>query len=419
MTQNLMTLGRRTLLKAGFAAGAAGSLVYPATGWGKSEKPVKIGMIDAKTGTYAAEGLNEIRGAKMAVDQINAKGGILGRPVHLLAEDDQTLPGPAVSKARMLLDKDNANFLMGSVSSAVSQSLSGVAQKRGVLFIDTGGHSDSVTGSNCAWTTFRTCSTTWELTAGNFGYVSKKFGKRWFFITPDYAFGHSLHGDYLTHLKKAGGVQLGNALSPLGTTDFSSYLIRARAANPDVLMLLVEGNDLINCLKQLVQFGLDKKMAVAGALMEFEDEEALPKETLLGWWNYEWYWKQPNVPEVAKFVEEYKKRPDSQGKVPTARVWFGFASAHAIALAANQAKSLDTMKVVKSLEGLQLPPEIALQPGKVHYRPGDHQLMANEFPGHIPHDASYPNLFEVAKTVPSESIAKSPAASGCKMTYPS
>ena len=419
MTRDGLTIGRRKLMKAGFAAGAAGSLVYPAASWAKSEKPVKIGMIDAKTGTYAAEGLNEIRGAKMAVDQINKKGGILGRPVQLIAEDDQTLPGPAVSKAHMLLDKDNVNFLMGSVSSAVSLSLSGFAHKRGVLFIDTGGHVDSVTGTHCEWTTFRTCSTTWELTAGNFGYIYKKFGKRWFFITPDYAFGHSLHNDYLAQLKKAGGVNLGNALSPLGTTDFSSYLIKAKSAKPDVLMLLVEGNDLINCLKQLVQFGMNKNMAVAGGLMEFEDEEALPKETLLGWWNYEWYWKQPNVPEVAKFVAEYKKRPDSHGKVPTARVWFGFASAHALALAANQAKSLDTLKVVKSLEGLELPPDVALQPNKVYYRASDHQLMANEFPGHIPHDATYPNLFEVAAVVPSESIAKPASAAGCKMVYPS
>lgn len=418
MMTDFGTISRRKLLKAGFAAGAASTLVYPATSWARSEKPVKIGMVDPRSGTYAALGDNEIRGAKMAIDQINTKGGILGRPVHLLVEDGQGLPGPSVSKAHLLTDKDNVNFLMGSVSSAVSQALNGVAHKRGILYVDTGGHVDSVTGTHCEWTTFRTCSTTWELTAGDFDYIFKKFGKRWFFITPDYSFGHALHRDYLAHLKRAGGVNLGNALSPLGTTNFSSYLIKARSAKPDVLILLVAGDDLVNCLKQLVQFGMQKNMAVAGALMEFEDEEALPKDTMLGWWNYEWYWHQPNVPEVAKFVAEYKKRHDTHGKVPTARSWFGFATAHAIALAANEAKSLDTLKVVRSLEGLELPPEVALQPNKVFYRAGDHQLMANEFPGHIPHGATYPNLFEVAKVVPSLSIAKTPAEAGCKMVYP-
>lgn len=419
MARDDAIIGRRGLVKAGFAAGAAGALAYPATSWGRSETPVKIGMVDPRSGTYAALGDNEIRGAKMAIDEINGKGGILGRPVRLIVEDGQGLPGPSVSKAHMLLDKQKVNFLMGSVSSAVSQALNGVAHKHGILYVDTGGHVGTVTGSHCSWTTFRTCSTTWELTAGDFGYIFNKFGKRWFFITPDYSFGHALHRDYLVHLKKAGGVNLGNALSPLGTTNFSSYLIKARSAKPDVLVLLVAGNDLVNCLKQLVQFGMEKRMAVAGALMEFEDEMALPKNTLLGRWNYEWYWKQPNVPEVARFVAAYKKRPDSYGKVPTARVWFGFATAHAIALAANKARSLDTLKVVKSLEGLELPPEVALQPGKVYYRASDHQLMANEFPGHIPHDAHYPNLFDVAKVVPSESIARSAAAAGCKMVYPS
>lgn len=410
------SFNRRGLLKAGAAAGVS-SLVLPQVTWAASEKPVKIGMIDPRTGTYAANGHSEISGATMAVDEINKKGGILGRPVNLLVEDSQGLPGPAVSKAQKLVNQQNVDFLMGSVSSAVSESLSQFALQHNKLFVDTGGHADDVTGSKCHWTTFRTCSTTWMLTSGDFGTLFSKFGKKWFFITPDYSFGHALHKDYMAQLTKAGGTAVGNALAPLGTTDFSSYLIRARAAKPDVLVCLSAGDDLVNLLKQAVQFGLDKQMAIAGALQEMEVLEALPKAALLGWWTMEWYWNQPNVPHVADFVERYKKR--SGGKVPTARVWFGYASAHAIAMASNNAKSLDTMKVVKALEGLELPPEVALQPGKAFYRAEDHQMIANMFPGYVPKDASYPNLFKVADVVPGEKIALSPAAAGCKMTYPS
>ena len=209
---------------------------------------------------------------------------------------------------------------------------------------------------------------------------------------------------------------LGNALSPLGTTDFSSYLIKIRAAKPNVLVNLTAGNDLVNSMKQAVQFGMDKDMTIAGALIELEDLAALPKEARLGWWVMEWYWDQPNQPHVADFVATYKTM--SGGKVPSGRSWFGFASTHALALAANKAKALDTMSVVKALEGLVLPPEVALQPNEPFYRAADHQMIANEFPGYVLSNGAYPNLFHVADIVPGKTIALSPEAAGCKMTFP-
>lgn len=413
-----MNMRRRELIKGGFAIGAAGTMMYPAKSWGSGVKPVKIGMVDAKTGTYAAQGRAEIRGATMAMDEVNAKGGILGRPVQLIAEDDHTLPGPAVSKAHLLLERDKVDFLMGGVSSAVAVALSNLAHKRRVLYIDTGGHVDSITQSDCHWTTFRTCSSTSMLAGSNFDMIFRTRGKRWYFITPDYSYGYALHREYSRRLKRAGGTNLGNELTPLGTTDFSTYLIRARAANADVLMVLVEGDDLVNCLKEIVQFDLNKKMAVAGALMEMEMEEALPRDSRIGLWSYEWYWKQPNVPEVAKFVQRYANRYGG-GKVPTARVWFGFASMHALAMAANDAGTLHSVDVSKALAGLTLPPEVSLQPGKVYYRQADHQLIGNEFVGHIPKNASYPNMFSVDKIVRDDEIAVEATAKQCKMVYPS
>jgi len=409
--------GRRAVL-GGAAAATAASLIYPARGtFAASEAPVKIGMVDPETGTYAALGASEITGAKLALDQVNRAGGILGRPVELLVEDSAASPGLAVTKARKLVNSDKVNFLMGSVSSAVSLSLNHTAEDLKILYVDTGGHTDSVTGTDCRWTTFRTCSTTWMLTAGNFKTLFDKFGKNWYFITPDYAFGHSLEKDYSEQLVKAGGKVLGNALAPLGTTDFSSYLIKARAARPNVLIFLTAGDDLINSLKQAVQFGMNKEMAFGGSLMELEDLAALPKAARIGWWTMEWWWDQPNQPHVADFVASYKKM--AGGKVPSARSWFGFASLHAIAMAANKAKSLESVKVSKAMEGLVLPPEIALQPNDPFYRAADHQLIANEFPGYVLSDGTYPNLFHVADIVPGKTIALSPEQDGCKMVYPS
>ncbi|HKJ96031.1 MAG TPA: ABC transporter substrate-binding protein [Gammaproteobacteria bacterium] len=410
-------ISRRNLLKTS-AAVAASSLLYPGIdAFAKSDDPIKIGLVDPQTGTYAVTGTNEIAGFKMAVDEINGKGGVLGRPVQLLIEDSAANVGQSVQKARKLVNRNKVHFLAGAVSSAVALGLSQAAEQMNTLYMDTGGHADSVTGEKCRWNTFRTCSTTWLLTAGDFKTIFNQYGKRWYFITPDYAFGHSLHRDYVAQLKEVGGEEAGNALAPLGTTDFSSYLIKAKSANPDALIVLTSGDDLTNTLKQATQFGLNESIGIGGPLMELENLQALPEAARYGYWNMEWYWDQPDTPHVADFVERYKKANDNH--VPTARSWFGYASAHALALAVEQAKSVDTMKVVRALEGLELPPEVALQPHKAVYRAADHQLIGSEFPGQVKAGGSYPDLFNVSSIVDASTIARSADAKGCKISYPS
>ncbi|MGH7070259.1 MAG: ABC transporter substrate-binding protein [Acetobacteraceae bacterium] len=413
---SFMTLGRRQLLGTAAMAGAA-ALVYPAKGtFAASEKPVVIGMVDPLTGTYAALGKSDVNGARLALKHVNAKGGILGRPVVLKVEDTGASPEIGVQKARKLVHAEGANFLMGCVSSAVALAMNEASEELNTLYVDTGGHVDSVTGNLCKWTTFRTCSTTWMLTAGDFGTLFKKFGKKWFFVTPDYAFGHSLYHDYRAQLLKAGGTVAGNALSPLGATDFSSYLIQAKATHPDVLIVLVDGEDLVNCMKQAIQFGIQKDMTIAGAMQELEDLEALPEAARIGWWVFEWWWDQPNQPGVKEFVAEYTKMVP--GKYPSARSWFGWTTLHAITAAANKAKSLDTLKVVRAMEGLELPEDIILQPNNPVYRAGDHQLIANEYVGYVLQHGKYPDLFKVMDVVNGRSIAKSVAEDGCVMKYP-
>ena len=129
-----------------------------------------------------------------------------------------------------------------------------------------------------------------------------KFGKKWYFITPDYAFGHTLQQGFEASLKKFGGTEVGASLTPLGTTDFSPFLIKAQAADPDVIIFLTAGEDAVNSLKQAVQFGLDKKFHIAGAQQELEVLEGLPPEARIGTWVFEWYWNQPNVPHVKEFA---------------------------------------------------------------------------------------------------------------------
>jgi len=409
---------RREVLKASLWAGAgAFALGAPAIlSFGRDEQPIKIGDIDPLTGTYAAEGESQVRGAKMAIAEVNAKGGVLGRPLQLVVEDNAANVGLSAQKAHKLIDQDKVALLMGTVSSAASLSVSQVAHQQGMVYMCTGGHTDPVTGSQCHWNTFRVCTTTYMLAAGLAGTLFKKFGGKWYFLTPDYAFGHTLQDSYEKILKKLGGTNLGSSLAPLGTTDYSSYLIKAASTKPDVLVMLTDGQDRINSLKQAAQFGLFKKFAIGGGLSELEVLRALPPEAQTGWACLEWWWDQPSTPHVKEWVASYKNaNPD--GSYPSARTWFGYAGLHSLAMAVARAKSLEPKQVARALEGLELPPEIKLQPNRVYFRAADHQLMSSEFPGEV-EKGSYPNLFKVSQIIAGDTAALPASETGCKLDYP-
>jgi branched-chain amino acid transport system substrate-binding protein len=408
---------RRTVLKTAAAAGVvqiASPFVVPT--WAADN--IKMGMVDPLTGVYAAPAGNEVMGAKLAVAQINAKGGVMGRQIELLVEDSANDVGTGVQKARKLIERDNVNFIIGDVNSGIAAAIAQVTAEKKVLHVVSGGHTDSITGKDCHWNVYRVCNTTRMEANSVSDLLYSKYGKKWHFITPDYAFGHTLYDACAANLKKLGGTVTGNELTPLGTTDFSAYLIKAKAANPDVLLLLVQGSDMINCLKQIVQFGLDKQIHVAGTQQELESLAGLPPEARIGIWMFEWYWKQPGVPHVAEFVAEIRKV--NGGKVPTARHWFGYTSVQTFALVANQQKTLDAVKLAQALGDFELPPEVKLQPNKVYYRKGDHQLMTSAFIGEAvskgKDDAE--DLFRVDSVVPGDKTAPSVADTGCEVKWP-
>ena len=411
-------VSRRTVLKATAAVGVA-QVASPFIIEARGETPIKIGMVDPLTGVYAAVAQNEVIGARLAVDQINAKGGVLGRQIELLIEDSANDVGTGVQKTRKLIDRDQVSFIIGDVNSGIAQAMAQVTAEKKVLHIVSGGHTDGITGADCKWNVYRVCNTTRMEANSVSELLFTKYGKKWHFITPDYAFGHTLQQACAANLKRLGGTMTGNELTPLGTSDFSAYLIKARAANPDVLILLVQGSDMVNCLKQIVQFGIDKQIHVAGTQQELESLEALPPEARIGVWMFEWYWKQAGVPGVDKFVADIRKV--NAGKVPTARHWFGYTSAMTFALVANREKSLDAVKLAKALGDFELPPEVKLQPNKCYYRAGDHQLMTSAFVGSAQSNGKddQEDLFHVDQVVAGDKTAPPVSETGCKLTMPS
>ena len=408
---------RRRAFLGGALAASALPVFSPFVRTARAAQAIKIGLDNPLTGTYAALGKNELVGCQMALDAINAKGGVLGRPVELAIEDSTSGDaGVAVQKARKLIESDGVDFLLGNVNSALALAMAQVSNEKGILHIVPGGHTDAVTGKSCHWNVFRVCNTTQMEANAVASALVKQYGKKFYYITPDYAYGHTLEAGMIKAIAALGGERVGGDLTPLGTVDFSSYLIKAQAAKPDVIVFLLGGDDMLNALKQAVQFGLQNKVHLAGAQQEMEPLEGLPPEARIGIWGMEWYWKQPGVPHVAEFVEATKKRT---GRVPTARTWFGYVSVWTCALAAAKTNSLKALDMAKALQDYHLPPEIALGPNPAFYRAGQNQLIASLFIGEAQAKGSAPeDLFKVTSVIDGADAAGPLEESGCKMTWP-
>jgi branched-chain amino acid transport system substrate-binding protein len=403
------------VLKAGLAWTAC-AIASPFPIRALADEPVKVGMVEPLTGVYAALAEAEVAGARLAIDEINRSGGILGRPAQLLVADSANDIAAGVEKTRQLIDHDQADFIIGNVNSAVALAMTRVTAEKRKLQIVTGGHTDEITGSHCSWNVFRICkSTTMEANAIADTLV-EKFGNKWYFLTPNYVYGHALQAAFERKLHAHGGTWAGSVL-PLGTADYSRALNDAGSYRPHVLIDLMGGEDQANSLRQIVRFGLMEDMAVGGALFELESILAVADTARIGWWTMEWWWNQPDVPAIKAFDAAMRGRT---GKASSARNWFGYAAVRTLAQVANQEKSLDPVVLARALQGYALPADIALDVNRAFFRDRDHELMSTILIGqvHPPRDDPF-DVFTVRAAVKAEDAAGPADASLCRLAFPS
>ena len=402
------------MLKTGLAWTAC-TIAAPAPIRAREEQPVKIGMVEPLTGVYAALAEAETAGARLAIEEINRSGGILGREVQLLVADSANEIMTGVEETRRLIDKDQVDFIAGNVNSAIALAMTRVTAEKRKLQIVTGGHTDEITGSQCSWNVFRICKSTTMLANAIADTLIEKFGAKWYFLTPDYVFGYALQAAFEIKLRQHGGTWAADIL-PIGTVDYSEALTNAAAYGPNVLIDLMGGEDQVNSLKQIVRFGLTDEMAVGGALFELESILSVPDAARIGWWTMEWWWNQPEVAHIKTFDAAIRSRT---GRAASARNWFGYAGVRTLAQIANLEKSLDAVALARALQGYTLPADIALDPNRAFFRKDDHQLMSTVLVGEVhPPRADPFDVFTVRALVEGEQAAGPDAASACKLAFP-
>jgi urea transport system substrate-binding protein len=369
-----LVMKRREFLKysavaaAGTLAGASG---FPIVSLGASNKPIKIGLMAPLTGVLTDYGTRMEKGARLAVEVLNDKGGILGRKIDFLVEDDKTEPPTAALKAKKLVFKDKVDFLMGTISSATTlAAINAIKGTKVPYFWIAEGEDKNCVGGDKTKTRkyiFGVGPTPEQKYDQFVPYMLKNFGKSFYFVGSDYVFPHFTIGIGKDYLKKHGGVVAGEEYGPLGTTDWSAVITRIERAKPDVLFSVVVGTDGIAFVKQSMNFGLKEKMIITGFPSFGPSTYGGIRDYAEGIYTPISYTELLKHPENTNFVKLYKARYNPKGPISD-EANGGWTTIQFIKAASEKAGTTNPDKFVKALEGLSL---MAPQ-GKVEINAGNH-----------------------------------------------
>ena len=364
---------RRTLLKAGAAFAGASAIGFPAISYGQAEK-IKIGHLTPLTGFLGALGTYATLGMKLAVEEINQGGGIMGRQLDVMSEDSVN-PATAATKAQRMFEQDGATVLIGEINSAAALTIMQVADRNKRLFLQTGARSDALRGKNCNKFTFHMDipNTVMVNTVGKALMRDNMVkGKKFFTLTADYIFGHDLLAAAKRFFGANQGNLIGDELIATDVTDFSPYLLKIRQAKPDVVCSNLAGNQVTTLIKQYAEFGLP--YPIVGFNLNTADAWAAGDGNLSGTWPTVWY-HTLDVPASKRFVANFIKK---NGKPPENHAWIDYVSFKMMAQAMNETKSTDTDRLIAYFEK-ETEFDI-LKARKAHFRAWDHQLMQEAYP---------------------------------------
>ena len=309
---------------------------------------VKVGHVDSFSGVYAAAGESQHTGLQAAFDIAMKKNNRV--KYQLIRGDDASKPATGVNEEKRLVLQEKVDLTTGGLSSAVGLAVSATAQELGVLFIAIGTHDTNITGAKVNRVCFRTtCSL--QMLANATCPSLLKYGKKWYFVVADYAFGTDGRDRFKKILLAHGGQVMGEDLHPLGATEYSSYMTKASNTDADVMVFCNYGPDTQNSAKAFVDKGLHKRMKVGGILCGNEVAVGMPTDDLVGsLWGYIW---GPDAGGTrTKFIYD-QIAPRAKDFPPNWRQYLGFITGEVIVNRLNAAGTTDTEKLVKAIEGYQ------------------------------------------------------------------
>jgi len=431
---------RRSILKAGAGLVAASALPrlgraatnYPALSTypdGSSGSSVTIGIAVPRTGTYAVQGEDELKGWQLAVEHINSGNdlikkispkttkGLLGKEVKYVVADSAAKPNEAVQAQQRFISENKIVLMTGSTSSAVAVALNKLAEREKVLYVTGISGSNDTTGKDCVRYGFRQ-NFYGETAANAIGPVLvKAYGKnrKAAFMTPDYTYGHTVTksvNDYLT--KNGGWTMVTNQVSPLGAPDYSQYLTNIANSGADILVNVNWGHDAVLSIQQAKQFGILPKMKlVVPYQIPFLAQEVGPELTEGVYAATDFWWTLEDKYPLAKaFVDAFNAKYGYRPEWGAENAYMSFAI---WARMVEEAGTFYPPEVIKTYEKQETFPSFV---GDVHFRAADHQLIRPVVivKGKAPKDMkNKEDYWEVTEVVPGEPLMQKPDAFGCNL----
>jgi branched-chain amino acid transport system substrate-binding protein len=322
----------------------------------QDNKPIKIGLLYSLSGLAAVYTQGTVIGHEIAAEEINAKGGVLGRKIEYVVRDDKLKPGEAVKEFRRMATRDKVDFVMGVISSGVALAVSEVAKEMKVLFVDAIAQTSALTEEQGHPYVVRTNTNSTIIGRTAALAAAKGPWKSFYFIGPDYEWGHVVNGDFWEFIQrqKEGVQKVGELWPKLGERDFSSHITTMLNAKPDAVFSSLWGGDLIAFIKQASTYGFFDKIQFistgAGDLDIMKPLGAEMPDGLMATFLYAFDWFPVKEQENKDFVAKFKERA---GYEPKSGDIIGYISTYMLAEAIAKAKGTDTEALVKVLRGAE------------------------------------------------------------------
>lgn len=344
----------------------AGLCALAFAGSAPAAPPADVGWEFPLSGPYGFYAEEMKRGVEMAVDEWNAKGGVLGKPIKVLIRDSELKADVALRRMKEFVDS-GVPIIGGNLGGGIAMVINQWANKNKVLYMSTC-HNSLGQGSDWGYYGFTTGIKSYMTGAALADFAFDKLGKKWMIIAADYRWGHDQVAAFLVKSKKAGGEFVGAIYTPIGTRDFSAYVPQILAKKPDFLVLSVFGSDLVAAIKQFGELGLSQRVKLAlpkTAMPIMKECGSAYNENVYG--AVTWYWTlYKKYPKAKPFVDAYMKKFK---RPPDADTDSGYVGAQALFMAMENAGTrTDITKLIPALENLKWD----LNQGPEHFRKCDH-----------------------------------------------
>jgi branched-chain amino acid transport system substrate-binding protein len=343
---------RRAILKGLAGVGAAATVSgFPFVNrLALGQQPIKLGVVIPQTGPMALESQEMLAATEIAVEDVNAAGGVMGRKVELVVRDSEFKPEVAKRKATELIEVEKAAFLVGAIVGFEGIAMAEVGCKNDVIVSFYGQNFLTVKGKMCKYQ-FGNNLTPYQTAAAAARFVdAQKMGKKWHMLANNYSWPQMFERAYSLVAKQVGAEWTGVTWAPLGTRDFLPFLPKVAAAKADVVFITTWAADQVACAKQVQEFGLAKQAQVIHSITELTFAEAAGKGVYEGFYSgMPWYWHlRDKYPAARKY---YDRHYALRKRAPSGYTASTYSTVRVLLDTAREVKSLDTEKVTRALEG--------------------------------------------------------------------